>query len=61
MLQPFINKAAVPMLLSAFLVAACGGGEEVAETDAPVTVALETIVVAAGDAGGNPGRPGSGQ
>jgi RND family efflux transporter MFP subunit len=52
MLQPFINKAAVPMLLSAFLVAACGGGEEVAETDAPVTVALETIVVAAGDAGG---------
>lgn len=52
MLQPFINKAAFPVLLSAFLVAACGGGEEVAKTDVPGTVALETIVVAAGDAGG---------
>ena len=52
MLQPFKIKAAVPALLSALLLTACGGDEGAAMKEAASGPALEAIVVAAGDADG---------
>jgi RND family efflux transporter MFP subunit len=52
MLQPFMHKAAVPALLSALLLAACGGDQGAAKKEAAGGPALETLVVAAGDADG---------
>jgi RND family efflux transporter MFP subunit len=52
MLQPFMNKAAVPALLAALLLTACGGDESTARKEAASGPALETLVAAAGDVDG---------
>ena len=52
MFQTFMNKAAVPALLSALLLTACGADQGAAKQEAASGPALETIVVATGDADG---------
>ena len=52
MFQPFLHKAAVPALLSALLLTACGADQGAAKQEAASGPALETIVVATGDADG---------